>query len=152
MFQVNFTVIEQLSSRITYEITAFKNTWSHQRRLKRQQKLKKNEDLPSSSSCDTKALDNGPCSTNAGLKRPPDAENEEISNKKPKLDLYLKMAMSIEQDYLETYDDSGEDKLEVNGSVESADIILKLGFLDGSAGKDGVHQVMQYIINNWCKV
>lgn len=62
------------------------------------------------------------------------------------------MAMSIEQEYLESYD-SDEDNatIEVNGTLERSDITIKLGYLDGTAGKDGVHQVMQYVINNWRK-
>lgn len=135
-------VAQQTESIVLMEIRAITNTWSHQRQKKRKQKINLNS---------------------VGDKRK--IEEESSDSKRQKVDSFInannKNCMkenmyNKEIEQCSSNNESGESCSQIyilTGALcvrkEGEALLLELGYLSGSAGKDGIHQIVQYIKNNW---
>jgi U6 snRNA m6A methyltransferase len=118
--------IEDLSE--TFQFCAYENTWSHQRRQRRE--IAK---LPRYQNKINQAIEQG----DGSVVESPSPKRVKIDVTGP--EILLEALVCIENREAETEDADSEDN----------EIVLKISFIKGSCGRDGVNQIMQYFKNNW---
>jgi U6 snRNA m6A methyltransferase len=118
--------IDDLSE--TFQFCAYENTWSHQRR-KRREIVK----LPGYQNKINQAIELG----EGSVVDTPNPKRVKIDITEP--EILLEALVCVENRETETADDEPEDN----------EIVLKISFIKGNFGRDGVNQVMQYLKNNW---
>ncbi|GLV35024.1 uncharacterized protein CBL_09504 [Carabus blaptoides fortunei] len=149
---MNYEEIKRATNMYALHVTAKENTWSHARRRKREQRRKHtHQDEPIevdqngghstssvlNSSTEDTAMDIDTSTETVGHKRhrSDDSGDEGYYNmKKPKVtstndEVYLKITLVLRR--------------------LASEYHLEMSFVEGSAGRDTVHQVMQYFKNNW---
>lgn len=121
--KIHLKILEMKENCMTGEITCYENTWSNQRQQRRKEKRR-----------ELKLKNSEMRSDPVTEKNSQDYDNNfDGNNKRIKMDeKYLVGGVSLIQ----------KDKNE---------IVLNMGYLLGTSGKDGVHQILQFIINNWEK-
>lgn len=132
---ISHTLLNKRGNNLVLEIIAIKDTWSNQRRKRRLQRrsqlqakipkldheIEKSENGASmSSQIEENSVDS--------LKKSTHNEEEE-STDSPKGNPLIHALFKLLR----------KDK----------DILLEVEYIDGSGGKEGLHQVLQYIKNNW---
>ncbi|XP_075977836.1 U6 small nuclear RNA (adenine-(43)-N(6))-methyltransferase isoform X2 [Anticarsia gemmatalis] len=137
---ISHKLIDKRGNTVTLDIIAHSNTWSNQRRKRRQQKRVETE----------------------AKKRKQDPGEDKIDNNdKDELDVSLKTNTSGSESELPheiTDGEAGTTDSTNNPPIVHAffkllknenDVLLEMEFIKGSAGKEGLHQIVQFIKNNW---
>ncbi|KAF5287668.1 hypothetical protein FQR65_LT12198 [Abscondita terminalis] len=133
----NETVKEGKNSS-SYCITAATNTWSHQRR-KRRERERLNSVLEEKKDEDVQTTSDMICNMTVHSPKGPtkrELDEEGFYNTK-------KIKMGTTGDYEECYL-----KASVNIRKEASGVVIEFIFVEGVAGREGLHQVLQYIKNN----
>lgn len=146
---MNYEEIKRSQHMYALKVTATENTWSHARRRRREQQ-RKQEPIPAdqngghstsnvlNTSTEDTAMDIDTSSESIGHKRPRsnDSDDEGYYNNIKK----LKVSSTNEEIYL---------KITLVLRRLASEYHLEMSWIEGSAGRDTVHQVMQYFKNNW---
>ena len=181
--QINYKDLRAKKEQSALEILARRNTWSHQRRKKREQESQQ-ADQHNKKESDIGILENvakdgdrtnEDYSDKTPLKRKCEFETESDDSKRLKSgdqhglenpDADSKQDVNTSED--DPLDDSGNSDPPVDSSLHKSEknqepcilksvvsvkkidseIQIEMGWLDGLAGRDALHQVMQYIKNN----
>ncbi|CAB3220738.1 unnamed protein product [Arctia plantaginis] len=132
---IRHTLLEKRGSNVVLEIIANKDTWSNQRRKRRLQKRPEHQSKISKLDHEIEEPENGVSISSKVLENCMDnseksthneeKESTECSKSNPLIHAFFKLLR--------------KDK----------DILLEVEFIDGSGGKEGLHQILQYIKNNW---
>ncbi|KAF2883512.1 hypothetical protein ILUMI_22685 [Ignelater luminosus] len=153
--QMDYNVVKESKNVLGYCTTARSNTWSHQRRKRREQQrlnslLNENNNEYKLSSPSTSSNDG-----NSSL----DVQNasEQVAKMKvtsPSLKSPSKRELDDDgfYNYKKMKTDSYDDcylKTSLVVRKNDSNIVIELLYLEGSAGKEGIHQVLQYIKNNF---
>lgn len=142
--QIEKKILSKRGKSISMHIQALKNTWSHQRRkrrlLKRQEEQEakrmrsdssgvnessQNESLEKLQRVVNSAININHNNNNGSILESQVTENNISACQEPILQAFLKIFKK---------DDA---------------ILCEIEYLDGNAGKEGLHQIVQYIKNNW---
>lgn len=142
--QIEKKILSKRGKSISMHIKALKNTWSHQRRkrrlLKRQEEQEakrmrsdssgvnessQNESLEKLQRVVNSAININHNNNNGSILESQVTENDISACQEPILQAFLKIFKK---------DDA---------------ILCEIEYLDGNAGKEGLHQIVQYIKNNW---
>lgn len=144
---VKYKTVQKKDVIRTMEIKASKNTWSHQRRKRRLEKsqqrvssvITKSESIQSDDNHET--LDCEPSQKKAKISVDDNGIDSEVNSSSPQTSISSPPpSSSIVEDFITAavcirkYDDS---------------VMLEIGYVSGTGGKDSVHQIIQYIKNNW---
>lgn len=144
---MNYEEIKRSQHMYALHVTATENTWSHARRRRREQQRK--QTMPAdqngghrtnvlNTSTEDTAMDIDTSSESIGHKRhrSDDSDDEGYYNNIKK----LKVTSTNEEVYL---------KITLVLRRLASEFHLEMSWIEGSAGRDTVHQVMQYFKNNW---
>ncbi|KAG7308577.1 hypothetical protein JYU34_005793 [Plutella xylostella] len=144
--QITFKVVDKRGNNLTLLITAISNTWSNQRRKRRLmkrgesepvKKVKPNEESVSESISDTPTADTS--SDSAIMDRTMDSSTHSASPVENKIEL-------------NDVDREKEDPI-IHACLKvlkkDNNFFFEMDFISGSGGKEGLHQIGQYIKNNW---
>lgn len=143
---INHKLLEKRGNNIALDIVAQSNTWSNQRRKRRQQTKSLSETDAKRSKIET------------GTNEINDETGQNTSNES--------LITNAEENNIARIDNSNNndnDNKQITNNSEKQpivhaltklikkgeDILLELEFLDGVGGKEGLHQIVQYIKNNW---
>ncbi|XP_077298540.1 U6 small nuclear RNA (adenine-(43)-N(6))-methyltransferase [Arctopsyche grandis] len=146
--EIKIGVVEKTDCICTMELKAYKNTWSYQRRKRREIKMK-----------NTDSSNNDDTEPKSGV---PELDTYEVPRKKIKIQTSLDMDKQCDSINNNKIDDRSS-TVEINGDGDSYDflkaalcirkdndyLLLEIAYLSGSCGKDGVNQIVQYVKNNW---
>ncbi|KAK5639850.1 hypothetical protein RI129_010661 [Pyrocoelia pectoralis] len=141
---LNVEVVKETKTAVHYSIIASSNTWSHQRRKRREQE-RLNTFLGDNNNYATVA--------NEEIK----STSEMIANMKvnsPKGPTKRELEEEGYYNYKRIKTDSGDVyeecylKCSVVVKKDSSDVIVEFTFTEGVAGLEGVHQMFQYVKNN----
>lgn len=144
-------IVSKKKNMLVFNILAYSNTWSNQRRKRRlqkrlldekakQSKIELNSDIITGAQCELVAkespnkyfsptvipIEQNP-NTNDGNNVEDIPENIESENHKKEV---------LVQGIMKTY-------------LKDSAFSIEAEYLNGTAGKDGLHQIIQYIKNNW---
>ncbi|RVE50846.1 hypothetical protein evm_004413 [Chilo suppressalis] len=131
---VEYKILNKIGNKFTMQFTAIKNTWSHQRRKRRLlkgveqnnvKKMKVNDDESNRDDIHKEI-------SHSDTIKEVDVANGNINNNAE----YFKSTEPLIQAYLKVF-------------KKDDNIFFEVEYLDGSAGKEGLHQIVQYIKNNW---
>lgn len=143
---ITHKLLDKRGNNVTLDIVANTNTWSNQRRKRRLQKIieakAKVPKLNSTEDITVNNTDNGNQIDNVSTIN----VDESCSSQKQLHDY----------DHHEQLDGStqtGENEPLVHAFLKfvkkEKNILLEVEYLSGNAGKEGLHQIMQYVKNNW---
>jgi hypothetical protein len=135
---IHYKILSKRGNNISIQLIAYKNTWSHQRRKRRHLKKIEAHSTKKMKICtendtvhvSSNNIVNTSSSTNNNNNDVKDGEGEKIPStldniQDPIVQAFLKVIK------------------------KGKEIILQVEYLSGSAGKEGLHQIVQYIKNNW---
>ncbi|XP_050680059.1 RNA N6-adenosine-methyltransferase METTL16 isoform X2 [Leptidea sinapis] len=127
-------VLTKRKNEICFEMTAFTNTWSNQRRKRRLQKKLESPD-----------------SKRAKIE---ETSNLEIDTTETSEELVQQRSQTSESLRLEVKEESLFEKnplchAMVRLVLRDNKYCINMEYISGDAGKDGPHQIVQYIKNNW---
>ncbi|KAB0792644.1 hypothetical protein PPYR_14603 [Photinus pyralis] len=142
--QCHVEVVKQQKTMVHYHITASSNTWSHQRRKRREEERLKtllgdNNNCPASTSEEIKSTSELIANMNVSSPKGPskrELEEEGYYNIK-----------RIKMDSGDIYEECFL-KCSVIVKKDSSDVAVDFVFIEGLAGREGVHQIFQYVKNN----
>ena len=147
-------LLEKRGNVVTLDIVANSNTWSNQRRKRRlQQRVGDHAKVPK---LDTEK-DNTVKSSDTG-NQVDNVSNSSIVPVSPKVDeSYSSLEQLYENDHDVQLDGTGGQTSENKPLVRAFfklikkenNFLLGVEYLSGNAGKEGLHQIVQYIKNNW---
>ncbi|XP_013196987.2 U6 small nuclear RNA (adenine-(43)-N(6))-methyltransferase [Amyelois transitella] len=136
---INYKVINKRGNNILLDIVAPTNTWSNQRRKRRLMKRLVTDD-PKRPKMKDVTESTSKLSTTPDSQSIPNTKSDEVSEE------------------LSSINDTNTDTEPNTNPVVHAtlkivkkdcDIIMEMEFLSGTGGKEGLHQIVQYIKNNW---
>ncbi|CAH0585647.1 unnamed protein product [Chrysodeixis includens] len=134
-----YKVFDKRGNTISLDVIANSNTWSNQRRKRR---LMKNETITKKPKINLEADDSG--NTDSVSISAINGDHQEKADKTTCLDKSLTPTKE---------DPKESDQPLVHAFFKllkkEQEVFLEIEFLDGSAGKEGLHQIVQYIKNNW---
>lgn len=146
---IQHKILDKRGSNITLDIVAKSNTWSNQRRKRRLQNRTENDaKVPKlHTEQDSMVLPNP-------INNQVDGESTlEASDSSFNIDDNITNQSEInESKHTSSVNSTNKDEPLVHAFlklVKKDNILLELEFLDGCAGKEGLHQIAQYIKNNW---
>ncbi|KAL4718399.1 hypothetical protein ACJJTC_000139 [Scirpophaga incertulas] len=126
--QIDWKLIHKMKFDIIMQIVAYKNTWSHQRRKRRILKRIEAKRIKLNSSSEDNCVN---------------VDQQHVNNN----DEECTEVTIVKQE------DAEEKSPIINARMAVVErnsvITLQLVYIDGSSGKDGLHQILQYIKNNW---
>lgn len=134
-----YKIFDKRGNNISLDIIANTNTWSNQRRKRR---LNKNETITKKPKTDLIADESS------------EIDSLSISEISGKVEEKTDKTSCQNESLCPTKEDSKEsDQPLVHAFFKllkkENEIFLEIEFLNGSAGKEGLHQIVQYIKNNW---
>ncbi|XP_059052154.1 U6 small nuclear RNA (adenine-(43)-N(6))-methyltransferase isoform X2 [Achroia grisella] len=145
MLSISHKVINKRGNNIILDVTAAKNTWSNQRRKRRLMKKLESNDPKKIKIDDTECIYSSSTTgndisiteiTNSGESN---TENNGY-NMKPQTSTENNEGASATESIVHAI---------LKVLKKDNDILMQMEYLDGNAGKEGVHQIVQYIKNNW---
>lgn len=151
---INHKLLEKRGNNVSLDIIAYTNTWSNQRRKRRlMKKIITEAKIPKIETGQDETINNSVKSSETivnTLELPKLQSYEDLSNCK-------QVELNKSED--ERLDDSTnsiqdqEDQPLVHAFLKllkkNNNFLIEMEFLDGCGGKEGLHQIMQYIKNNW---
>ncbi|XP_053610112.1 U6 small nuclear RNA (adenine-(43)-N(6))-methyltransferase [Plodia interpunctella] len=143
---MTYKVINKRGNNIMLDVTAPTNTWSNQRRKRRLMQRLVAEDAKRS-----KPEGNAePTSIHLSSTLESEEEKQDQAGHK---NICNPEEMSSINNNINNSDSKTSDNLVVHAMLKilkrDNDIIMEMEFLNGTAGKEGLHQIVQYIKNNW---
>lgn len=152
--QLDYNVVKESKNVLGYCVTAHSNTWSHQRR-KRRERQRLNS-LLSENNNDYKVCNPSTSFDDGSTSLDIQDASEQVANmqvKSPTLKSPSKRELDDDgfYNYKKMKTDSYNDcylKCSIVVRKNDSNIVIELLYLDGTAGKEGIHQVLQYIKNN----
>ncbi|KAJ0176572.1 hypothetical protein K1T71_007751 [Dendrolimus kikuchii] len=149
---IDYKVMEKRGHNISVDLIAKTNTWSNQRRKRRLQKRLQDEikKIKTDDVCDQNM--NAKSDPGAVLNLFPDSivvnnsshsDNNESNNKALKINGNEETTHNKEIQYTPVV------HALLKLFKKDKDILLQMEFYEGIAGKQGLHQIVQYIKNNW---
>lgn len=170
--KMDYKVLNKRGNNLSLDIWAAENTWSNQRRKRRLMKrlqdhnAKKPKVVGTDTIDGTVFTDKSDNEINIAHTDIVDTQNMVESTHKSSVCIQVNgeeckkedtdKSESIQPEASHT--NSGSNTSLIPGNVVHAflklfkkdkDILLEMEFLDGTAGKEGLHQIVQYIKNNW---
>ncbi|XP_034832389.1 U6 small nuclear RNA (adenine-(43)-N(6))-methyltransferase [Maniola hyperantus] len=138
--QIIYKVITKRKNETILDVVAFANTWSNQRRKRRIQK-RLSEDQVKRAKLD---LQN---TSNVSLQNSTNGSNDTMINKS------IQPAEESTSNNGSLYNSLENETEAVHALMKIANkdklLNIEMEFLNGSAGKEGLHQIVQFIKNNW---
>ncbi|XP_031766004.2 RNA N6-adenosine-methyltransferase mettl16 isoform X2 [Galleria mellonella] len=142
-------VLNKRGNNIILDVTATTNTWSNQRRKRRLMKKLETND------CKKTKIDHTEYTTSSTE----DSNSNETLNETNHFEKSIHATLKDEDNDLKPHTSSNDkETVPVIEPIVHAilkvlkkenDILMEMEYLDGSAGKEGLHQIVQYIKNNW---
>ncbi|CAH0751515.1 unnamed protein product [Diatraea saccharalis] len=128
---IEYKLLNKIGNKVNMQFTATKDTWSHQRRKRRLMK-RINENDAKKLKMNNETI-NGNSTNNPSdmVQEIPDANCHNTKNSKEHGDMD-----PIIQAFLKVFE-------------KDDNLFFEVEYLSGSAGKEGLHQIVQYIKNNW---
>ncbi|KAJ8722138.1 hypothetical protein PYW08_004540 [Mythimna loreyi] len=147
---ISHKLLDKRGNKVTLDIVANTNTWSNQRRKRRLQKrielctkvpkLDPDKDVTENTSVNGDQVDGVSNSSDIPVLPKVIESQEELSEKNC-------------HEYAEGSAHTSNNQPLVHAFFKLVkkenNILLEIEYLDGSAGKEGLHQIVQYIKNNW---
>ncbi|KAF9822652.1 hypothetical protein SFRURICE_012431 [Spodoptera frugiperda] len=146
---IQHKILDKRGSNITLDIVAKNNTWSNQRRKRRlQNRTESDAKVPKLHTQKDMVLPN-PINNQIDGESALEASDTSFNN-----DDNITNQSEINESKQDTssVNSTNKDEPLVHAFlklVKKDNILLELEFLDGCAGKEGLHQIAQYIKNNW---
>ncbi|KAH9629478.1 hypothetical protein HF086_015808 [Spodoptera exigua] len=154
---IEYKILDKRGGNITLEIVAINNTWSNQRRKRRlQNRTEADAKVPKLHTEQGCKLVHNPTSNQVeGESKLDDLEAPKSAQIDDNIKNQNKINEGESQQHKSSINSANNSKteplvhafLKLQKKVDN--ILLELEFLDGSAGKEGLHQITQYIKNNW---
>ncbi|XP_013164872.1 PREDICTED: methyltransferase-like protein 16 [Papilio xuthus] len=140
---IQYKIITKRRNETVLNFNALTNTWTNQRRKRRllkkiEETVSKKQKLENQEKCE---------------KSTPDSSIDEKSNVlNETMDLATACSTAL-IDQTDTVTNKDTEKPILQGifkvSNKAKTVVFEMEYLEGSAGKEGVHQILQYIKNNW---
>lgn len=145
---IQHKILDKRGSNITLDIVAKSNTWSNQRRKRRlQNRTESDAKVPKLHTEQGMVLPN-PINNQVDGESSLEASDTSFNND----DNITNQSEINESKHTSSVNSTNKDVPLVHAFlklVKKDNILLELEFLDGCAGKEGLHQIAQYIKNNW---
>ncbi|XP_063826070.1 U6 small nuclear RNA (adenine-(43)-N(6))-methyltransferase [Ostrinia nubilalis] len=140
--QIKHKLLSKRGKSVCMQMTAFNNTWSHQRRKRRLQKQQEQESKKMRLCSSNEASHSEPTETQKENANSDDKVNENNNKQSKSLLLLCENGKdtSIQEPILQAF-------LKIF-KKENA-VLFEMEYISGNAGKEGIHQIVQYIKNNW---
>lgn len=144
---ITHNIIEKRGNYICIDMISRKNTWSNQRRKRRLLKRMEAETYKKSKTDDVQDKIGNGVSMNS-------------SSKEGGVDINLSSSSTSSYETTTVDEQNKDSSQKINDSKtvlhalvkvlkREKNIFIEMEFLDGCAGKQGLHEVIQYIKNNW---